>query len=147
MTPAISIAAAPVAPPIPQPTAITTQASSAQDLDRLRSLVSGVTAPGANAQAPATGPVTETESSGFRSLGDSILEGVAKFNKGYNESLSGINAKVQEIASGDAVDFGNNFGEVMALQVEIAQWTMSVMGVDNASKAGTNTIKELSKGA
>jgi hypothetical protein len=147
MNPAITIATAPVAnTPLSQPVAVTAQASSAQDLERLRTLVQGVQAPAANAQVTATPPVAETEKIGFRSLGDSILDGMAKFNAGYNDSLNGINAKVQEISESDPVDFGNNFGEVVALQVEIAQWTMSVMGVDNASKAGTNTIKELSKG-
>ena len=146
MTPAISIAAAPPPPAFTQPAALTAQASSAQDVDRLRALVAGVQAPAANSPAPVNPPVAEPQKIGFRSLGDSILDGLANFNAGYNDSLSGINNKVQQIAEGDPVEFGNNFGEVMALQVEIAQWTMSVMGVDNASKAGTNTVKELSKG-
>jgi hypothetical protein len=79
-------------------------------------------------------------------MGDSILDGVAKFNTGYNDSLDNITNKLEHIASTDPLELGSNFGELMALQVEIARWTMSVMGVDNASKAGTNTIKELSKG-
>ena len=41
---------------------------------------------------------------------------------------------------------GNDFADTVALQLEVARWSMSVMGIDNSSKAGTNTIKELSKG-
>ena len=39
-----------------------------------------------------------------------------------------------------------NFSEILALQIDVSKWSMSVMGVDNASKAGSNTIKELSHG-
>jgi hypothetical protein len=35
---------------------------------------------------------------------------------------------------------------MMSLQIDVSKWTMSVMGVDNASKSATNTIKELSRG-
>lgn len=144
MTPAIAAVAAslPSAPASSFP--VTPPASSAYDVDRLRALIAGVHPAGENVTT--TPPVTQTESGGFNTMGDSILQGVAKFNTGYNDSLETINTKLQHISSTNPLDLGNNFGELMELQVEVARWTMSVMGVDNASKAGTNTIKELSKG-
>lgn len=145
MTPVVlSAASAPAA--LPQPLPVTLAASSSADLDRLRTLVAGVQPMGENLQTGLTPPPGKIEESGFRTLGDSILEGVAKFNSGYNDSLSNITAKLEHISANDPLQLGNNFGELMSLQVEVARWTMSVMGVDNASKAGTNTIKELSKG-
>lgn len=144
MTPVVLSAAAPAPSVLAQPLPVDPQVSSATDLERLRSLVANVQPSGQTVQAaPAPAKIEE---SGFRTLGDSILSGVAKFNSGYNDSLSNITAKLEHIAATNPLDIGNNFGEVMALQVEVARWTMSVMGVDNASKAGTNTIKELSKG-
>lgn len=146
MTPIAFSAAAQVSAPATfgPPLPVTLQASSAADLDRLRSLVAGVQPAGENIAPPP--PVTQIESTGFRTLGDSILEGVAKFNSGYNDSLGNINTKLEQIAATNPLNLGTDFGEIMSLQVEVARWTMSVMGVDNASKAGTNTIKELSKG-
>jgi hypothetical protein len=144
MTLAIAVVAAPVAAPIVTQPPVTPLASSAQDVDRLRALISGVQPMGENVTVTANAPVTATEESGFNTLGDSILQGVAKFNTGYNDSLEGINAKLQDISN--PLSLGDDFGKIMELQVEVARWSMSVMGVDNASKAGTNTIKELSKG-
>jgi len=146
MTPIAFSAAAQVSAPAAfgPPLPVTLQASSAADLDRLRSLVAGVQPAGENVAVQP--PVTQMEPTGFRTLGDSILDGVAKFNSGYNDSLGNINAKLEQIAATNPLNLGTDFGEIMALQVEVARWTMSVMGVDNASKAGTNTIKELSKG-
>lgn len=147
MTPSIVAAAAPAPSVLTQSLPMTAQASSAYDLERLRSLVAGVQPTGENVNAglpPAA--IAQTEQSGFRTMGDSILAGVAKFNSGYNDSLQSITNKLEHVASKDPLELGSNFGELMALQVEVARWTMSVMGVDNASKAGTNTIKELSKG-
>lgn len=145
MTPVAIVAAATPAPAaFTQTLPVTSAASSMADVDRLRSLVAGVQP--ARQTASFTPPVGQTEQAGFRTLGDSILEGVSKFNSGYNDSLNGITAKIDEISRADPLQLGNNFGEIMSLQIEVARWTMSVMGVDNASKAGTNTIKELSKG-
>jgi hypothetical protein len=144
MTPIAIAAAAPAPAAFSQMMPVTVQASSAADLDRLRALVAGIQPSGENVDF--IPPTNKTESSGFRTMGESILDGVAKFNTGYNDSLSNITNKLEHIASTDPLELGSNFGELMALQVEIARWTMSVMGVDNASKAGTNTIKELSKG-
>ncbi|GAA5149746.1 hypothetical protein GCM10023213_47860 [Prosthecobacter algae] len=145
MTPVVlSAASAPAA--LTQSLPVTLAASSSADLDRLRTLVAGVQPTGENVQVGLTPPPGKIEESGFRTLGDSILEGVAKFNSGYNDSLSNITTKLEHISANDPLQLGNNFGELMSLQVEVARWTMSVMGVDNASKAGTNTIKELSKG-
>lgn len=145
MTPSIIAAAAPAPTVLTQTLPMTAQASSAYDLERLRSLVAGVQPTGENVGVPPA-TIAQTEQSGFRTMGDSILAGVAKFNSGYNDSLQSISNKLEHVASKDPLELGSNFGELMALQVEVARWTMSVMGVDNASKAGTNTIKELSKG-
>ena len=142
MTPAI-VAAAPAPAALTQPLPMTVQASSPHDLERLRSLVSG-TQTGENINL--TPPTTQVENNGMKTFGDSILEGVSKFNSGYNDRLSSITDKLAYIADTNSLDIGNNFAQMMGLQVEIAQWSMSVMGVDNASKAGTNTVKELSKG-
>lgn len=141
MTP-IAAAVLPVAAPIINTPPITAQASSAYDVERLRNLIAGVQS--VAEQGNLTPPVTQAESGGFVTLGDSILQGVAKFNTGYNDSLEGINAKLKDISN--PLSLGDDFGKLMELQVEVARWSMSVMGVDNASKAGTNTIKELSKG-
>jgi FlaG/FlaF family flagellin (archaellin) len=125
-----------------------TGASPAGDLERLRALVANSTPTVGYVEAAPAPPPEAVEKSAFRSLGDSILESISSFNSGYNQSLDTINTKLEAI-SGDkgSLDLGSNFDEVMGLQVEIARWSMSVMGVDNASKAGTNTVKELSKGA
>jgi hypothetical protein len=143
MTP-IAIAAAPAPAAFSQMMPAAIQAASMADLDRLRALVAGIQPSGESINL--TPPTTQVEQGGFRTMGDSILDGVAKFNTGYNDSLDNITNKLEHIANTDPLELGSNFGELMALQVEIARWTMSVMGVDNASKAGTNTIKELSKG-
>lgn len=142
MTPVLA-AAAPVPTVLTQSLPMTVQASSPHDLERLRSLVAGAQPAGESIEVA---PAAKTENGGMRTFGDSILDGVAKFNTGYNDSLSSITHRLENIASTDPLKIGNDFGEIMALQVEVARWTMSVMGVDNASKAGTNTIKELSKG-
>lgn len=144
MTPAILAAAAPAPTVMTQTLPMTAQVSSAYDVDRLRALVAGTQPTGETINI--NPPANHIEQGGFRTMGDSILDGVAKFNSGYNDSLSSITNKLEHIASTDPLELGSNFGELMALQVEVARWTMSVMGVDNASKAGTNTIKELSKG-
>jgi hypothetical protein len=143
MTP-IAIAAAPAPAAFNQMLPVAIQAASMADVDRLRALVAGIQPSGESINL--TPPTTQVEQGGFRTMGDSILDGVAKFNTGYNDSLDNITNKLEHIANTDPLELGSNFGELMALQVEIARWTMSVMGVDNASKAGTNTIKELSKG-
>lgn len=127
--------------------------SSSSDLDRLRSLVAGSTSPAgytevvdAQTAANAVGETQASEPVQFQTLGDSILAGISNFNSGYNESMETINTRLQSLSSDDPASFGNNFQDILSLQVDIARWSMSVMGVDNASKAGTNTVKELSKG-
>jgi hypothetical protein len=122
--------------------------SSPQDLEQLRAMIASTAAPAvAPAQAPAApaaaNAVGHTE---FTTLGDSILDGISHFNTGYHDSMSAINSRLEHISSTGPLKLGTDFGEIMALQVEVARWSMSVMGVDNASKAGTNTIKELSRG-
>ncbi|WP_050023590.1 hypothetical protein [Verrucomicrobium sp. BvORR034] len=122
--------------------------SSPQDLEQLRAMIASTAAPAvAPAQAPAApaaaNAVGHTE---FTTLGDSILDGISHFNTGYHDSMSAINSRLEHISSAGPLKLGTDFGEIMALQIEVARWSMSVMGVDNASKAGTNTIKELSRG-
>jgi hypothetical protein len=146
-SPIAAAVAAPVQTAITQPQMLQpTGASPAGDLERLRALVAN-TAPTVGYVEAAPPPPPETvEKSAFRSLGDSILESISSFNSGYNQSMNTINSKLESISGGSTLELGSNFDEVMGLQVEIARWSMSVMGVDNASKAGTNTVKELSKG-
>ena len=143
MTPAISAVAA-TTPALLTPPPVNQTLSSPQDVARLQALIANVQPTGEVMSPTVTPPTEAIEAGGFVNLGDSILQGVAKFNAGYNEGLDTINTKLQAVS--DPTQLGNNFGEIMALQVEVARWSMSVMGVDNASKAGTNTIKELSKG-
>lgn len=119
---------------------------SAQDVDRLRSLVADVPPAQNVSNVNPNTTVAPTQDTEFRTLGDSILNGISKFNSGYHDSLNSISQKIETISNTDPLQLGSNFGEIMALQVEVARWSMSVTGVDNASKAGTNTIKELSKG-
>jgi hypothetical protein len=149
MTPPIAAAiAAPVQTAVTQPQMLQpTGVSPAGDLERLRALVASSAPPAGYVEAAPTPPPTvAVEQSAFRTLGDSILESISSFNSGYNQSLESINTKLDSISSTNTLDLGSNFDEIMGLQVEIARWSMSVMGVDNASKAGTNTVKELSKG-
>lgn len=127
--------------------------SSPQDVEALKALVAStpapeaVTTPANAVQAPEMPPsVDGVQESRFTTLGDSILDGISKFNTGYHDSMNAINARLEHISSTGPLQLGSNFGEILALQVEVARWSMSVMGVDNASKAGTNTIKELSRG-
>lgn len=118
-----------------------------QDLERLRNLVAEVpSAPNVTEALPPQ-QVQEVQKAEIQTLGDSILDGITSFNSGYHDSLKNISAKIDRISNADPLQLGSNFGEIMTLQVEVARWSMSVTGVDNASKAGTNTIKELSKGA
>ncbi|HSJ01067.1 MAG: hypothetical protein ACAI34_18535 [Verrucomicrobium sp.] len=142
-----------VALPIQAQTAVSAAAlpaplgvSSPQDLEQLRTLIASTSGP-APAQAPAApsqaAPSTEVTPT---TLGDSILNGLTNFNSGYNHGLESINTRINHLASTDPLKLGMDFGEVMALQIEVTQWSMSVTGMDNASKAGTNTIKELSRG-
>lgn len=122
--------------------------SSPQDLEQLRAMIASTAAPSvAPVQAPAApAAAAAVEPTKFNTLGDSILDGISHFNTGYHDSLSTINSRLEHISSTGPLKLGSDFGEIMALQVEVARWSMSVMGVDNASKAGTNTIKELSRG-
>jgi hypothetical protein len=131
-----------------QPQAIPTSPQFAQsDLERLRALVANTAPPSSYEQAAPPAPPEVVDKSTFQTMGDSILQGISSFNRGYHEGLESINNKLKTISRNDTLSLGNNFADIMGLQVEIARWSMSVMGVDNASKAGTNTVKELSKGA
>lgn len=130
------------------PAALPAGSNSPQDLDALRTAVANASPQppqtiDVSSAAPQVGGAVE---SSFRSPGDSILEGIAGLKDGYEESLGAIENRIERLASGDPMKIGNNFSETVALQLDIARWSMSVMGVDNSAKAGTNTIKELSKG-
>ena len=80
-----------------------------------------------------------------QTLGDSVLESFASLKGGYDESLGVIESRLERLASGDPMRIGNHFAETVSLQLDVARWSMSVMGVDNSAKAGTNTVKELTK--
>jgi hypothetical protein len=67
------------------------------------------------------------------------------FRSEYQESVKSINHRLEGVSRNEMAGL-NNFSEILSLQVDIGKWSMSVMGVDNATKAGTNTIKELSRG-
>ena len=118
------------------------------DVERLRSLIAGGTQQNSAQQVPATQRIQSTNpDSGATRLGDSILHGIVNFNSGYHDQMSDIGSRLTKISKTDPAHFGSNFGDVMALQMQIAQWSMSVMGVDNASKSGTNTVNQLSRGS
>jgi hypothetical protein len=138
--PVPTTAVAPVAPAaIP--------ALEATDLERLRSLLQQTAAQTANPNSglPAPGAVTEVAAEGARSFGDSILQGMMSFRSEYQDSVKSINQRLVGVSQNEMAGL-NNFSEILSLQVDIGKWSMSVMGVDNATKAGTNTIKELSRG-
>jgi len=139
---------------IPVPTTAVTPVPSgaipaleATDLERLRSLLQHTAAQTANPNPglPATGAVPEVTVGGTRSFGDSILQGMMSFRSEYQESVKSINHRLEGVSRNEMAGL-NNFSEILSLQVDIGKWSMSVMGVDNATKAGTNTIKELSRG-
>lgn len=148
------MSAVPAAISVPIPAAVTGPATpaampalEATDLDRLRSLLQQTAAQTANPNpgVPAPEAVTEVAGEGTRTFGDSILQGMMSFRSGYQESVQSINHRLKGI-SGNEMAGLNNFSEILSLQMDIGKWSMSVMGVDNATKAGTNTIKELSRG-
>jgi hypothetical protein len=121
-------------------------ASNSTDLARLRELLHNTVAGSVNVGAPASaelGPVVADGAA--RSLGDSILEGILSFRGNYQNSVDTINTRVLKLAGNETAGL-NSFSEIMSLQLDVSKWSMSVMGVDNASKSGTNTIKELSRG-
>jgi len=122
---------------------------SPTDLDRLRTLIQSTASQTANPlgvpplvdASLASGPTPATG----RSLGDSILESVFRFGNNYQNSMHSIETRLQDVVRTEGSGL-TNFSEILALQVDVSKWSMSVMGVDNASKAGSNTIKELSRG-
>ncbi|MDA8908701.1 MAG: hypothetical protein P1U81_15645 [Verrucomicrobiales bacterium] len=122
------------------------QPGAPQDLERLRELVSGISSQMEAGPSPGGVDVGSVSDSGFRSPGDAILDGISRMKQGYEESLDSIQNRLGALAEGDPMAIGNDFAETVALQLDVARWSMSVMGIDNSSKAGTNTIKELSKG-
>lgn len=120
--------------------------SSASDLDRLRSLIQSTASQTANPAGNVAALELAAATTGApRSLGDSILQGMLSFGDKYHQSMKLIETRVKDVvgAKGDGL---NNFADLMSLQIDVSKWSMSVTGVDNAAKAGTNTIKELSKG-
>jgi hypothetical protein len=122
--------------------------SSATDLDRLRSLIQSAASQTANpigTAAPLEAATGTVPAAATRSFGDSILDGMLKFRSNYQNSIDSINTQVNTLATNEAAGL-NDFAEIMALQINVSKWSMSVQGVDNASKAGANTVKELSRG-
>ncbi len=116
------------------------------DLDRLRTLIQSTASQTANPLGLApVAPVGTDAVAKTRSFGDSVLESALRFGDNYKSSMSAIETRLQEVVKNDSAGLAN-FSDILALQVDVAKWSMSVMGVDNASKAGTNTIKELSRG-
>lgn len=125
------------------------QPGSPQDLERLRELVSGVSSRMEAVPSPGVGDIGDiggVSESVLRSPGDAILDGISRMKQGYEQSLESIENRLGALADGDPMAIGNDFADTVALQLDVARWSMSVMGIDNSSKAGTNTIKELSKG-
>jgi hypothetical protein len=120
-------------------------AANPTDLDRLRSLIQATASQTANPLGSSAAMAETTAATGGKTLGDSILQGVLRFGDHYQHSMQAIDTRVQEIMGNEAAGL-NNFSDLIALQIDVSKWTMPVMGVDNASKAGANTIKELSKG-
>lgn len=122
------------------------QPGSPQDLERLRELVSGVSSRMEAVPSPGVGDIGGVSEAVLRSPGDAILDGISRMKQGYEQSLESIENRLGALADGDPMAIGNDFADTVALQLDVARWSMSVMGIDNSSKAGTNTIKELSKG-
>ncbi len=122
--------------------------SSPTDLDRLRSLMQSAASQTANpigTAVPLEAATGTAPAAATRSFGDSILDGMLKFRTNYQSSIDSINTQVTSLARNEAAGL-NDFSEIMALQINVSKWSMSVQGVDNASKAGANTVKELSRG-
>lgn len=144
----MSVAPSTVALPVSATvTAATTPAAipalEATDLERLRSLLQQTASQTVNPTA--TPPAPEVAGERTRSLGDSILEGMMRFREGYHDQVRSINQRIEGVAQNEMAGL-NDFSQIMSLQIDVSKWSMAVMGVDNASKAGTNTIKELSRG-
>ncbi|MBL9205797.1 MAG: hypothetical protein JNN01_11965 [Opitutaceae bacterium] len=119
---------------------------SESDLARLRELIQSAASQTANPQgltplADGVGAVDGVK----RSFGDSILEGMMRFGNNYQSSLRAIETRLQDVVKSEGTGL-TNFSEILALQIDVSKWSMSVMGVDNAAKAGANTVKELSRG-
>ena len=123
--------------------------SAASDVDRLKQLVDQHAAANSASGTPGVqdvGQVQATSDTQQRTIGDSILESIVNFKSGYTESLGQIEGRLQKVADMDPHNFGAQMTELVTLQMDVARWSMSVTGVDNASKAATNTVKELSRG-
>lgn len=142
MTPLVgNVPVALTATALPEPFA----PSSASDLDRLRSLIQSTASQIANPAGNVAALDLVASVVPSRSLGDSILQGMMSFGDKYQNSMEEISARVKDVA-GPKAEGLSNFSDILALQIDVSKWSMSVTGVDNAAKAGTNTIKELSKG-
>lgn len=142
----------PVAPAIPLPAAATAPVEAAafnpSDLDRLRELLQSTASQTVNSGgigAVATPDSVTGVNGATRSFGDSILESVMRFGSNYQNSMKTIETRLQDVVRNDSNGL-TNFSDLIALQIDVSKWSMSVMGVDNAAKAGSNTIKELSRG-
>jgi len=125
-------------------------ASSPQDLERLRQLVDqhsgGASSVDNTTTTQAVGTVDETRATSATTIGDSILDSMVTFRNEYDQSIQNIENRIERIADTKGLDFGTQMGELIELQLDVGRWSMSVTGVDNATKAGTNTLKELSRG-
>jgi hypothetical protein len=138
---------APVPVAVAAPAAIEPAPSfNESDLARLRELIQSAASQTANPQGltPATDPTGAVEGV-RRTFGDTILEGMMRFGNNYQSSLSAIEGRLQDVVKSEGSGL-TNFSEILALQIDVSKWSMSVMGVDNAAKAGANTVKELSRG-
>lgn len=147
MTPAAAVSAPVVVATNPalEPVA----AFNPTDLERLRALIQATASQTANPNGVSVsgidpaGVVAKTGTTG--TFGDSILQGILRFGDSYQNSMKSIEGRLHEVAQADPSSLAN-FSDILALQIDVSKWSMSVMGVDNASKAGSNTIKELSRG-
>ena len=118
------------------------------DLERLRALIQATASQTANPNGlsvPDVGMANMVNKIQPGTFGDSILQGILKFGDSYQNSMKSIESRLHEVANADPKSLAN-FSDILALQIDVSKWSMSVMGVDNASKAGSNTIKELSRG-
>lgn len=116
------------------------------DLERLRELIKSTASqtanpPGAAVAAAGIAPAGPAKPS----FGDTILHGMLRFGDHYQNSMQTIETRLQQMVKTESTGL-TNFSDILGLQIDVAKWSMSVMGVDNASKAGSNTIKELSRG-
>jgi len=143
----MSVAAITTTAPAPLPSQLeVSDAVNSADLDKLRSLLQSTVSQTVN--PPGLGSAVDevaSSSAVARTFGDSIIEGMLRFSSNHQEAMRTIESRLEKVAGNEAAGL-NNFSEVLALQIDVSKWSMSVTGVDNASKAAANTVKELSRG-